>query len=101
MRDLGSSERLEQRRRRAMSLLKSVNNVSMVSIIVRASVSSVFRFNQALQHDGSKGLRAKPAPGRPARLSKRQKENLARLLLMGPRAAGYRTEFWTLSELPS
>lgn len=82
-----------------MRLRRSVKNLSMVSRIVRASVSSVFRWKQALQHDGSQGLRAKPAPGRPPRLSKRQKDKLIQLLLKGPRAVGYRTELWTLKRI--
>ena len=99
MRPPGSALQLEQRRRRAMQLLKRSCNLSAVARQVGASVSSVHRWQQMVKQDGCKGLRSKPTPGRPAQLPTGQKEQLVELLLQGPHAAGYRTELWTLQRI--
>jgi transposase len=57
------------------------------------------RWQQAHQHYGLKGLEPTPTPGRPPRLSAKQKEKLVRLLLQGPLAAGYQTDLWTLKRV--
>ena len=44
---------------------------------------------------GRAGLRARPASGRPPKLSPAQRHRLARLVMAGPEAAGYRTGLWT------
>lgn len=41
------------------------------------------------------GLKAKPHPGRPSRLTKTQKAQLLDWLVAGPLAAGYDTDLWT------
>ncbi len=99
MRPIGNAQQLEERRRRAMHLLQSAKNLSAVAREVHASVSSVFRWQRALVHRGREGLAAKPVPGRPARLTKRQKERLVKYLLKGPQAAGYQTQLWTLKRI--
>src|SRR5215831_8100686 len=58
---------------------------------VAASLSSVVRWEQAYRRDKQKGLRARPTPGRPCRLSAKQQEQLKVLLLRGAGAAGYTT----------
>src|SRR5712692_9942775 len=45
---------------------------------------------------GARGLRPKPTPGRPSRLSPGEKAKLVTLLGHGPLRAGYRTDLWTL-----
>src|SRR5262249_22520118 len=45
------------------------------------------------------GLRARPAAGRPSKLSAIQRRHLARLVVAGPEAAGYRTGLWTCRRL--
>ena len=42
-----------------------------------------------------KQLGARPAPGRPSKLTEAQREQLVGRLLEGPRASGYATELWT------
>jgi len=96
MRPSGTARHLEQRRRRAIQLLKMGNTLSAAAIAVSASVSSVFRWRQAYQAKGMAGLRSRPTPGRPPRLSSSQKSELERILLKGPLEAGYRTDLWTL-----
>ena len=96
MRPPGSPAQLEKRRRSAVQLLRGGRTLSAVARQVHASVSSVFRWWQTYQRDGRRGLAAKPTPGRPPRLSPRQKDQLVRLLVRGPLRAGYTTDLWTL-----
>lgn len=96
MRPPGTPEQLETRRRRAIAMLDTGESMLAVARAVNASVSSVHRWYQACQAKGSEGLAPVPAPGRPPKLSERQRERLGKLLQRGPPAAGYETELWTL-----
>jgi transposase len=96
MRPPGSSKQLEKRRRRAVQLLESGGSLSAVARQIGAAVSSIFRWRQAYQRTGARGLAAKPIPGRPPRLSTAQRRRLVTLLGQGALHAGYRTELWTL-----
>lgn len=99
MRPSGSAAQLEKRRRQAIQLLKAGNALSAVAAAVGASVSSVHRWYQTYLEEGLKGLRPRPTPGRPPKLSERQKKKLEKRLLQGPLAAGYRTDLWTLQRV--
>lgn len=100
MRPHGSQEELEKRRRRAIVLLKEgKTSLSAVARTVGASKSSVSRWYQEYQKDGSKALCSKTIPGRPPKLSQSEKGTLKELLLSGPLAAGYRTDLWTLKRI--
>jgi len=90
---------LEKRRLEALRLLKKGKNLSAVARWLGAAKSSVFRWYQAYQRKGRKGLRPRPIPGRPARLSASQKRRLARWLLQSPLAFGYQTDLWTLKRI--
>jgi transposase len=96
MRPPGSPERLEERRRKAIGLLRSGETYQKVAWAVKASVSSVVRWNQAYQQNGKTGLRTKPIPGRPPRLTPVQTATLTHLLVAGAQQAGYATDLWTL-----
>lgn len=95
MRPYGSSKQLEKRRRHAIRLLRAGQSLLAVARRVGASVSSVFRWQQAYQEQGAQGLTAKPAPGRPPKVSRRQKRRLVALLGKGPVALGDGTDLWT------
>jgi transposase len=99
MRPPGAPKQLEKRRRRAVQLVKAGRALSAVARQVHASVSSVFRWWQTYRRHGSRGLRPKPTPGRPARLSEAQKGKLVRLLLKGALRAGHTTDLWTLGRV--
>ena len=96
MRPAGTPEQLEKRRRRAIAQVKAGRTLSAVARQFSASVSSVHRWWQAYTRGGVRGLRPKPIPGRPSRLSAVQKQRLVTLLGRGPLRAGYRTDLWTL-----
>ena len=99
MRPRGTAEQLEERRRRAIALLQAGTSYREVARQVAASLSSVVRWEQAHRGDKRNGLRARPIPGRPCRLSAGQLEQLQALLLRGAGAAGYSTELWTLRRI--
>src|SRR3989442_13507483 len=99
MRPLGAPEQLQKRRRRAVQLLQAGRRVAAVARQVQAWGSSVWRWWQTYQRDGLRGLRPKPTPGRPPRLSGGQQRQLVRILAQGPRRAGYPTDLWTLARV--
>ena len=95
MRPSGNPKQLERRRRRAVELVKQGLSLSAVAQKVGSSVSSVFLWRQQYKKKGAEGLVSKPTPGRPPKLSSRQKTMLVKRLLAGPMAAGFATELWT------
>jgi len=99
MRPSGSPKRLEQRRRKAVALLRAGQTYQKVASLVQSSVSSVVRWSQAYRRGGRKALQPKPTPGRPPRLSEAQVATLERVLGAGAMQAGYSTELWTLKRI--
>jgi transposase len=78
-----------------MQLLEE--GLTPVEVAKRVGVDrrSVRRWKAALRDGGQRALRAKPAPGRPSRLSSADLEKLEETLLEGAQAAGYPSELWT------
>ena len=99
MRPHGSPKELEARRRRAMALLHQGLSLTEVARQIGCHPSSVMRWRDAQQQSGEAGLRAKPAPGRPPKLTERQREQLIQILLQGAMARGYSTELWTTQRI--
>ncbi len=95
MRPTGSPEELERRRLRALALLKEGLLPSEVARRVGVDRRSVRRWKAAARQRGEVGVRAKPAPGRPSKLTAQHKRRLEALLLKGPQAAGFDTDLWT------
>lgn len=95
MRPSGSPGELERRRFRALALLEQ--GLSPVEVAQRLGVNrrSVRRWKSAAREKGAEALRARPASGRPARLTCGQRRILARALLRGAEAAGFPTALWT------
>ena len=61
--------------------------------------SSVRRWRAAFHRDGWDGLRARPVPGRPAKLTRTQEKIVRRWLGDPPTAFGFPTELWTAARL--
>jgi transposase len=99
MRPQGTPQQLQKRRENAIKLLQAGKIPAAVARALSASRSSVTLWQQVFEQKGWAGLRAKPIPGRPPRLSPKQKCQLERLLLKGPLAAGYKTDLWTLRRI--
>jgi len=95
MRPYGSPEQLERRRRQALALLRKGLSLTAVAAKVGCSVSSVFLWRETYRKQGEGGLRAKPAPGRPSKLDRRQQQALTRVLLQGALSYGFPTDLWT------
>jgi transposase len=56
---------------------------------------SVRRWKAAYRTNGLAGIRSKPAPGRPPRLSPQRQQRLLAWLERGAQAAGFPTDLWT------
>src|SRR5437870_8343137 len=72
MRPQGSPEELERRRRRGIELLKAGASVTEVARRLGCSHSSVILWREVVRRRGLKALTAKPAPGRPPKLTAAQ-----------------------------
>ena len=99
MRPQGSPRLLEERRRSVTTFLKQKLSLHEIARRIGCHASSVMRWRNALQSGGQKALKAKPASGRPPRLTSKQKKHLVRLLIQGAMAHGYRTELWTTQRI--
>jgi transposase len=95
MRPPGSPAELERRRLRAIALLEQGLSPHEVAERLGVDRRSVRRWKQAYRRQGVAGLRARPTPGRPPKLTVRQRRTLVRWILRGPEAFGYRTALWT------
>lgn len=99
MRPHGSPQVLEARRRTVIALLKHKLSLHEIARRIGCHASSVLRWRDAFRSAGLKGLKAKPASGRPPRLRVAQKERLVRFLAQGAIQQGYRTELWTTQRI--
>jgi len=95
MRPRGTSQWLEERRRRAVVLLAKGLQPVEVAHQLGVDRRSVRRWKAASRTRGEAALKARPAPGRPCRLDAKAQQRLVRLLLKGARAAGFATDLWT------
>jgi len=95
MRPSGAPAELQHRRERAIKLLEEGYQPVEVAERVGVDRRSVRRWKAAYLRRGAKGIRAKPAPGRPWKMDSRSRKRLERLLLKGAQAVGYSTDLWT------
>ena len=95
MRPHGSPKELEGRRQRAIELLEQGHFPVDVSRALGVDRRSVRRWKAAHRKGGLQALRAKQAPGRPAKLNAKQKRQLEKALLKGAQAAGFPSDLWT------
>jgi transposase len=95
MRPKGSASELERRRQRAIALLDKGHAPVDVARMLGVDRRSVRRWKAAYRKRGEKGIEARPTPGRPSKLDRRQRTRLERVLLKGARAAGYESDLWT------
>jgi transposase len=99
MRPFGSPKQLEKRRHKAMNLVDRGLSLNEVARRIGCNASSVMRWRDERRKHGDEGLKPKPAPGRPTKLTTRQKRRLVSLLLKGALANGYHTELWTTARI--
>ena len=95
----GSADVLEDRRRRALALLKEGLSLNEVGRRIGCNPSSVMRWRDAEYRGGAEALKVRFSPGRPPKLGPRQRDRLVKLLLQGPLAHGYQTNLWTTARI--
>ena len=95
----GSADLLEDRRRRAMSLLDAGHSLNEVGRQIGCNPSSVMRWRDRRRRGGAQGLEVRFSPGRPLKLDAAQRKRLVRLLLKGAMTQGYRTNLWTTARI--
>ncbi len=78
-----------------MRLLESGHTLTTAAQMVGAAVSAVWQWRETVRRRGTTGLAARPVPGRPRKLTARQRQRLPRLLARGARAYGYTNDLWT------
>ncbi len=95
MRPHGTGAELERRRRLAVARVRSGYTQQEVADFFGVNVRSVQRWMQAYRERGLRGLKAKPATGRPPKLSAEQQRQVLRWFRRSPREFGFPTELWT------
>src|SRR2546426_8350309 len=94
MRPQGSPAELERRRLRAIDLLQRDIPVHVVAERLGVDRRSVRRWKRAHRGQGRAGLRARPTPGRPPKLTTTQQRQLARLVVAGTGTARHPASLW-------
>ena len=95
MRPHGTPQYLQQRRLRAIAMIQAEHGTTDVARRLKVDPRSVRRWKADYRRRGASGLGARPASGRPPKLSHKERRTLGKLLLKGAKANGYRTELWT------
>lgn len=95
----GSADLLEDRRYRALALLKKGHSINEVGRLINCAPSSVMRWRDAKRRGGAEALKVRFSPGRPPKLRVAEKKRLVRLLLRGAMSYGYSTDLWTTARI--
>jgi transposase len=100
MRPKGSADVLEARRKKAIRLLEEEQlSLNAIARQIGCNASSVMRWRDRWNALGEKGLEVLFSPGRPSKLSTRQRAQLVRYLLQGPMSFGWNTDVWTTQRI--
>ena len=94
MRPMGSPRELERRRFRALELMRQGYAPVDVARQLGVDRRSVRRGQASFRRGGARGLKARPAPGRPPRLQPPPQRQLERALLRGAPALGLASNLW-------
>jgi transposase len=95
MRDKGSPAELEHRRLLAVQRVLEGYAVEEVAEFLGVAPRSVRRRVAAYQQEGEGGLAARPAAGRPPKLTHAQEKVIRRWLADKPTEHGFPTDLWT------
>jgi transposase len=90
-----ASDWREGRRLRAFELKERGWKQTQIADALGVTEGAVSQWMKRAREDGVEGLRHKPPPGAPPRLSKEQRAKVPELLERGAEAHGFRGEVWT------
>jgi transposase len=99
MRSIGSPAELERRRLLAVRRVEEAYSTQEVADFLGVDPSSVRRWVAAFRRQGLAGLAARPASGRPPKLTTTQEKIVRRWLADNPTEYGFATELWTAPRL--
>jgi transposase len=99
MRSQGTAQELEQRRRLAVQRVNEGWKQKDVAAFLGVTERTVSRWMAAYREGGDQAVAAKPTPGRPPKLTKRQERSVLSWLTKSPQAFGYKTDLWTTRRL--
>src|SRR5438105_7184795 len=99
MRTHGSPAELERRRCLAVQRLLEDFSVAAVAEFLGVDSRSVRRWWASFEDQGWAGLAARPARGRPPKLTATQEKVVRRWLADNPTAHGFATDLWTAPRL--
>ena len=95
MRPTGTAAELERRRRLALSKLNDGYTVPEVAEFLGVSERAVYLWQAAERKRGVDGVKAKPPPPRPGKLTGRQERTVLTWFLKSPKSFGFGTDLWT------
>src|SRR5438128_142315 len=99
MRSNGSAETLEARRRLAVERGAEGYSAEDIADFLGVEARSVRRWLAAHRQRGPNGLAARPAAGRPPKLTAAQGRVVCRWLADSPADHGFPTDLWTAARL--
>lgn len=89
----------EDRRFQALALYRKGAPQAHIARQFRVSRAAVCQWLRTAKRKGPAGLKRKPRPGRPPKLTSRQRRSLIKLLTLGAERAGYTTQLWTAERI--
>ena len=96
MRPAGYQKKLEQRRQTAvMRVVKEKKETAAVAKEIKVGQRSVQKWVKRYRQKGLKGIVATRIPGRPWKMTEKQKEKFRKILLLGAKASGFSSDLWT------
>lgn len=90
---------LERRRLRAGRMFANGTSQYAVAKHFGVSTAAAHQWHTAWKADKKNGLRSKGHPGFPSAYTPEKKQELKRIILAGPSAYGYATDFWTIDRI--
>lgn len=99
-RPLGSGQKLEERRIKAvLEVTKEGLAPAAVAKKYKVEVGTIYRWVGKYRKDKKRGLKSRPTPGAPRRLTDAQLAKLEKLILNGAKVAGFSNDLWTCARL--
>ena len=95
MRTPGTATELERRRFLAIERFREGYTAQEIADFLGVHLRTVRSWQAIYKKHGFEGLKAKPPPGRPRKLTDRQERTVLTWFLKSPRSFGFPTDLWT------